>query len=141
MELNKSESGTNNTSSPFRSTEGTLTNFNPSFENDPNSEVQQINQDCCENDEQEDKTGKRKLQDEKEKDITEEVNHGKHMDPAESSGEDRGWATGVAALISVLRRVQRHTLKPMRPVQPRNEVAQAVHGSPLFLLAEFPYSK
>ncbi|XP_060269996.1 centrosomal protein of 290 kDa isoform X18 [Ovis aries] len=126
MELNKSESGTNNTSSPFRSTEGTLTNFNPSFENDPNSEVQQINQDCCENDEQEDKNREEKAkQDEKEKGhITEEVNHGKHMDPAESSGEDRGWATGVAALDQCAEEGSEAHSETNAPVQPRNEVAQ-----------------
>ncbi|XP_010830353.1 PREDICTED: centrosomal protein of 290 kDa isoform X4 [Bison bison bison] len=91
-ELNKSESRTNNTSSPFRSTEGTLTDFNPNFENDPNSKVQKINQDCCENDEQKDKNREEKAkQDEKEKGhLTEEVSHSKHTDPAEASGEDRG---------------------------------------------------
>ncbi|MXQ86011.1 hypothetical protein E5288_WYG010182 [Bos mutus] len=74
-ELNKSESRTNNTSSPFRSTEGTLTDFNPNFENDPNSKVQKINQDCCENDEQKDKNREEKAkQDEKEKGhLTEET--------------------------------------------------------------------
>ena len=126
MELNKSESRTNNTSSPFRSTEGTLTDFNPNFENDPNPEVQQINQDCCENEEQEDKNREEKAkQDEKEKGhITEEVSHGKHMDPAESSGEDRGWATGVAALNQCAEEGAQAHSETNAPVQPRNEVAQ-----------------
>lgn len=95
-ELNKSESRTNNTSSPFRSTEGTVTDFNPNFENDPNPKVQKINEDCCENDEQEDKNREEKAtQDEKEKGhVTEEESPSKHVDPGEPSGEDRGQAAG-----------------------------------------------
>lgn len=125
-ELNKSESRTNNTSSPFRSTEGTLTDFNPNFENDPNPKVQKINQDCCENDEQEDKNREEKAkQDEKEKGhLTEEVSHSKHTDPAEASGEDRGWATGVAALNQCAEEGAQAHPETNAPGQPRNEAAQ-----------------
>ncbi|XP_070645008.1 centrosomal protein of 290 kDa isoform X5 [Bos indicus] len=125
-ELNKSESKTNNTSSPFRSTEGTLTDFNPNFENDPNSKVQKINQDCCENDEQKDKNREEKAkQDEKEKGhLTEEVSHSKHTDPAEASGEDRGWATGVAALNQCAEEGAQAHPETNAPGQPRNEAAQ-----------------
>uniref|UniRef100_Q9TU23-2 Isoform 2 of Centrosomal protein of 290 kDa n=1 Tax=Bos taurus TaxID=9913 RepID=Q9TU23-2 len=125
-ELNKSESRTNNTSSLFRSTEGTLTDFNPNFENDPNSKVQKINQDCCENDEQKDKNREEKAkQDEKEKGhLTEEVSHSKHTDPAEASGEDRGWATGVAALNQCAEEGAQAHPETNAPGQPRNEAAQ-----------------
>ncbi|XP_065790246.1 centrosomal protein of 290 kDa isoform X4 [Muntiacus reevesi] len=124
-ELNKSESRTNNTSSPFRSTEGTVTDFNPNFENDPNPKVQKINEDCCENDEQEDKNREEKAtQDEKEKGhITEEESHSKHMDPGESCGEDRGQAAGVAARSQRAEEGAEAHSEASAPVQPGNEAA------------------
>ena len=120
-ELNKSESRTNNTSSPFRSTEGTLTDFNPNFENDPNPKVQKINEDCCENDEQEDKNREEKAtQDEKEKGhITEEVSHSKHVDPGESSGEDPAAARSQRA-----EEAAEAPSETGAPVQPGNEAAR-----------------
>ena len=103
-----------------------MTDFNPNFENDPNSKVQKINQDCCENDEQKDKNREEKAkQDEKEKGhLTEEVSHSKHTDPAEASGEDRGWATGVAALNQCAEEGAQAHPETNAPGQPRNEAAQ-----------------
>nr|XP_008525352.1 PREDICTED: centrosomal protein of 290 kDa isoform X1 [Equus przewalskii]XP_023486761.1 centrosomal protein of 290 kDa isoform X2 [Equus caballus] len=100
-ELNKSEVRPIDESSPFRSNNGTLAEFNSNFENEPDPEIEKIYQDCCENDKQEHKNKEENELGENEKgkgNIAEDVSHNSHMDPEESTGEDRDSAAVAAAL-------------------------------------------
>ncbi|XP_070456158.1 centrosomal protein of 290 kDa isoform X5 [Equus przewalskii] len=100
-ELNKSEVRPIDESSPFRSNNGTLAEFNSNFENEPDPEIEKIYQDCCENDKQEHKNKEENELGKNEKgkgNIAEDVSHNSHMDPEESTGEDRDSAAVAAAL-------------------------------------------
>ncbi|XP_035874491.1 centrosomal protein of 290 kDa isoform X2 [Phyllostomus discolor] len=96
-EPNMSEARPNNKSSTFRLNNGNLADFNSSFENDPDPEIEKIDQDYCENKQEykikeENELGKN----EKGKGhIAEDVGH--IMDPEESPGEDPDSATAAAA--------------------------------------------
>lgn len=98
-EPNISEARPNNKSSTFRLTNGNLADFNSSFENDPDPEIEKIDQDYCENKQEykikeENEVGKN----EKGKGhIAEDVGH--VMDPEESPGEDPDSATAAAAVM------------------------------------------
>ncbi|XP_058424680.1 centrosomal protein of 290 kDa isoform X2 [Diceros bicornis minor] len=99
-QVNKSEARPNSEASPFRSTNGTLAEFNSNFENEPDPEIEKMNQDCYENNKQEHKNKEENELGKNEKGkghIAEDVNHSNHMDPEESAGEDHDYATVAAA--------------------------------------------
>ncbi|KAB0400406.1 hypothetical protein E2I00_010736, partial [Balaenoptera physalus] len=126
-ELNKSESRPNSKSSPFRSTNGTLTDFNSNFEKEPDCNVEKINQDCCENNKQEYKNKEENElgKNEKEKGhIAEDVSHNNHTDPEESAGEDCGYATSAAAVRQCAEEEAQANSETDVSVQPRNEASQ-----------------
>ncbi|KAJ8776510.1 hypothetical protein J1605_015405 [Eschrichtius robustus] len=126
-ELNKSESRPNSKSSPFRSTNGTLTDFNSNFEKEPDRKVGKINQDCCENNKQEYKNKEENElgKNEKEKGhIAEDVSHNNHTDPEESAGEDCGYTTSTAAVRQCAEEEAQANSETDVSVQPRNEASQ-----------------
>ncbi|XP_032500521.1 uncharacterized protein LOC116760169 [Phocoena sinus] len=126
-ELNKSESRPNNKSRPFRSTNGTLMDFNSNFEKEPDCKVEKINQDCCENNKQEYKNKEENElgKNEKEKGhIAEDVSHNHHMDPEESAGKDCGYATSAAAVRQCAEEDAQANSETAVSVQPRNEASQ-----------------
>ncbi|XP_039724937.1 centrosomal protein of 290 kDa isoform X5 [Pteropus medius] len=126
-ELNTSEARPNSKSSPFRPTNGTLADFNSNFENEPDLEIEKINQDCCENNKQEcQNKDKNELgKDEKEKGhIAEDVSHNGHVDPEESSGENHDYGTVAAAVNQFAKEAAQANSETDAPVQPRNDVSQ-----------------
>nr|XP_031318913.1 centrosomal protein of 290 kDa isoform X5 [Camelus dromedarius] len=126
-ELNKSESRPNNKSSPFRSTDGTLADFNSNVEKEPDPEIENINQDSCENNEQGYKNKEENELGKNEKGkghVAEDVGHSHHMDPEESAGEDGGCAAGAAAVTQCAEEDAQANSETDAPAQSRNEVSQ-----------------
>ncbi|XP_015453933.1 centrosomal protein of 290 kDa isoform X3 [Pteropus alecto] len=125
-ELNISEARPNSKSSPFRPTNGTLADFNSNFENEPDLEIEKINQDCCENFQECKNKDKNELgKDEKEKGhIAEDVSHNGHVDPEESSGENHDYGTVAAAVNQFAKEAAQANSETDAPVQPRNDVSQ-----------------
>lgn len=125
-ELNISEARPNNKSSPFRPTNDTLADFNSNFENEPDPEIEKINQDCCENNKQECKNDKNELgKNEKEKEhIAEDVSLYSHVDPEESAGENHDYGTVAAAVNQFAEEAAQANSETDAPVQPRNDVSQ-----------------
>lgn len=126
-ELNKSESRPNNKSSPFRSTDGTLADFNSNVEKEPDPEIENINQDSCENYEQGYKNKEENELGKNEKGkghVAEDVGHSHHMDPEESAGEDGGCAAGAAAVTQCAEEDAQANSETDAPAQSRNEVSQ-----------------
>ncbi|XP_070363135.1 centrosomal protein of 290 kDa isoform X3 [Equus asinus] len=126
-ELNKSEVRPIDESSPFGSNNGTLAEFNSNFENEADPEIEKINQDCCENDKQEHKNKEENELGENEKgkgNIAEDVSHNSHMDPEESTGEDRDSAAVAAALTQCAEEDAQANSETDAPGQRRNEVSQ-----------------
>ncbi|XP_072829367.1 centrosomal protein of 290 kDa isoform X3 [Vicugna pacos] len=126
-ELNKSESRPNNKSSPFRSTDGTLADFNSNVEKEPDPEIENINQDSCENNEQGYKNKEENELGKNEKGkghVAEDVGHSHHMDPEESAGEDSSCAAGAAAVTQCAEEDAQANSETDAPAQSRNEVSQ-----------------
>lgn len=126
-ELSKFESRPNSKSSPFRSTNGTLTNFTSTFKNEPDPEVEKINQDCCETNKQDSQNKEENELGENEKGkeyIAEDGNHSNHMDPEESAGEDRGHGTGAAAVTQWAEEDAQANSETDVLVQPRSAESQ-----------------
>ncbi|XP_040347202.1 centrosomal protein of 290 kDa isoform X4 [Herpailurus yagouaroundi] len=126
-ELNKSEARPKNKSSPLRSTNGTMADVKSNFENEPDPEIEKINQDHHENNKQEHEN---KEENELGKNVkgkghtAEDVSHDHHMDPEGSAGEDRDCATVAAALTESAEEEAQANSETDVPVQPRNEVSQ-----------------
>ncbi|XP_058597825.1 centrosomal protein of 290 kDa isoform X2 [Neofelis nebulosa] len=126
-ELNKSEARPKNKSSPFRSTNGTMADVKSNFENEPDPEIEKINQGYHENNKQEHEN---KEENELGKNVkgkghtAEDVSHDHHLDPEGSAGEDRDCATVAAALTESAEEEAQANSETDVPVQPRNEVSQ-----------------
>ncbi|XP_045060428.2 centrosomal protein of 290 kDa isoform X2 [Desmodus rotundus] len=118
-EPNIAEARPNNKSSTFRLNNGTLADFNSSFENDPDPEIEKIDEDYCENKQEykikeENEVGKN----EKGKGhIAEDVSH--IVDPEESPREEHDSATAAAVKPCVEEAAQANPETDV-PVQPRN---------------------
>ncbi|XP_054436151.1 centrosomal protein of 290 kDa [Pteronotus mesoamericanus] len=120
-ELNITEARPNNKSSTFRLNNSTLADFNSSFENDPDPEIDKVDQDCCENNKQEYKIKEENDLGKNEKGkghIAEDVSH--IMDPEESPGEEHDSATTAAAVNPCAEEAVQANSGTDVPVQPRN---------------------
>eukprot|EP00071_Canis_lupus_P025407 XP_022258964.1 centrosomal protein of 290 kDa isoform X1 [Canis lupus familiaris] len=126
-EFNKSETRPKSKPSPFRSTNGILADVKFIFENEPDPEIENISQDCCENNKQEHKNNDENevgQNDEGKGYKAEDLSHRNHLDPEESTREDPGYATVAAALDPCAEEDAQANCETDVPVQPRNEVSQ-----------------
>lgn len=126
-ELNKSETRPKHKSSPFKSTNGTLADAKSNFENEPDPEMEKINQDSCVNNKQEHKNEEENelgKNDKGEGHVAEAVGHNNHWDPEESAREDPGYATVAATLNQCAEEGAQANSDSDGPVRPRNEVSQ-----------------
>lgn len=136
-ELHISEARPDNKSSPFRLNNGTVADFNFSFENDPDPEIEKINQDYRKNNKQEYKVkeenevvknGKGKGH------PAEDASHSSRTDPEESPGKEQDSATVAAAVNQRAEEAAPANAEAGGPAQPGRDGPQVgVHGSPLFL--------
>ncbi|XP_059042456.1 centrosomal protein of 290 kDa isoform X1 [Mustela lutreola] len=123
-ELNKSETRPKHKSSPFKSTNGTLADAKSNFENEPDPEMEKINQDSCENNKQEHKNEEENelgKNDKGEGHVAEAVGHNNHWDPEESAREDPDYATVAAALNQCAEEGAQANSDSDGPVRPRKE--------------------
>ncbi|XP_059258359.1 centrosomal protein of 290 kDa isoform X1 [Mustela nigripes] len=126
-ELNKSETRPKHKSSPFKSTNGTLADAKSNFENEPDPEMEKINQDSCENNKQEHKNEEENelgKNDKGEGHVAEAVGHNNHWDPEESAREDPDYATVAAALNQCAEEGAQANSDSDGPIRPRKEVSQ-----------------
>ncbi|KAM5253770.1 centrosomal protein of 290 kDa isoform 2-T4 [Hipposideros larvatus] len=99
-ELNISEARPNSKSSSLRPNNGTLADFNSNFENEPDPEIEKINQDCCENNKQEHKNKEENelgKNEQGEGHRAEDVSQSTHKHPEGSTREDHSHAANQCA--------------------------------------------
>lgn len=133
-QLNISEARPNNKSSPLRSTNGTLADFNSNFENEPDPEIEKMNPDCCENNKQEHKNKEENelgKEEQGEGHGAEDGRQSTHRHPEESAGADRGHAAVTAATNQCAGEAAPADPATDEPVQRRNDGSQVgALGSP-----------